>query len=326
MMVAISIKMYGLDVVCLNGENRIIYWQRMLAVVAILFAPLLHATSLYQYTPDDVFTEALRIQGDIRIISQHFNIKTNSPPPLVLTKLKPRNSWQKTYEIMVKINTLRERSGLPRIEEMYVAPLLDLDPGMTHEQVRRIHTELDIFMTRVGITKRASKAMREKGKTPVDVYNLLNAISRQLDEVNGERFGFSHVFSQTMRLLDDLDLIIARLNIYERIGPPTKDENTDIVDVYEMAKRLIKEVERLQRMAAVESVKPPLRDPDNLQLSDLNDLVQFLLAELQPLKAYLLIPNVTVPAQNYAGKTAVDAKQVLEWGYRKITQVRSLEY
>lgn len=85
MMVGIYIKMYGIDVVYLNGENRLIFWQRVLTVVAFMFAPLLHATSLYQYTPDDVFTEASRIQGDT--ISHHFRTYNNALQSLTLTEL-----------------------------------------------------------------------------------------------------------------------------------------------------------------------------------------------------------------------------------------------
>ena len=140
-------------------------WLRLLFTAAPLsFCSMLQADELYQYTPSDVYTEALRIKGDISIISSHFNAENGENPLPVKTSLKPRNVWQKSYEIMVKINILREKYGLPRMEEVQVKPLKNLDPGLTHEQVRRILTELDIFMIRVGISSRTSKANSKQRK------------------------------------------------------------------------------------------------------------------------------------------------------------------
>jgi len=298
----------------------------LIAVIGLSFGSILQADALYQYTPSDVFTEALRIQGDIQIIANHYNADEVPEPPPVQSILKPRNAWQKSYEIMVKINILREKYGLPRMDEVQIKPLKDLDPGLTHGQVRRILTELNIFMTRVGIASRTPVAKQQLKKTPADVYNLLNAISAQLDTINGESFVPSHVFSQTMRILDDINLILARLNIYERIGPPNKDASAEPVDTYQVALKIMDEVHRLQVMASVEPVDFRLFKRGKIKPADVFDMSQMLLAEIQTIKAHLRIPKVTIPAQSYSGKTPSDAKQVLEWGLRKISQVRSLAY
>lgn len=301
-------------------------WWRVLFVVSLLtFCSTLQA-AFYEYTPADVYTEALKIQGDIKIISRYFNVKTVASPTAVQTRLKPRNAWQKTYEIMVKINILREKYGLPRIEEVQIKPLKKLDPGLTHEQVRRILTELDIFMTRVGISSRTPQAKRQRSKTPADVYNLLNAISTQLDTVIGESFTPSHVYAQTMRILDDLNVILARLDIHERIGPPNKDSNTQPKDVYDTALLAMNEVHRLQRLAAVEPIDFRLFKVGEITPSDVFDMSQMLLAELQPIKAHLELSSITTPAQVYSGKNPSDSKQVLEWMLRKISIIHSLEY
>ena len=301
-------------------------WWRVWFIVSLLAFCFPLQAALYEYTPADVYTETLKIQGDVNIISRYFNVKTVAFPAAVQTRLKPRNVWQKTYEIMVKINILREKYGLPRIEEVQIKPLKNLDPGLTHEQVRRILTELDIFMTRVGISSRTPQAKRQRSKTPADVYNLLNTISTQLDAVNGESFTPSHVYAQTMRIMDDINAILARLNIHERIGPPNKDSKAQPQNVYHTALLVMDEVHRLQMMAAVEPIDFHLFKIKEITPSDVFDISQMLLAELQPVKAHLQIPNVSIPAQAYSGKTPSDAKQVLEWALRKIVRIHSLEY
>jgi hypothetical protein len=304
----------------------IVRWScGLFAVAAFSFCSLLQA-ALYEYTPSDVYTEALRIQGDVNIIASHFNVKKVATQAVVQTRLKPRNAWQKTYEIMVKINILREKHGLPRIEEVQIKPLKNLDPGLTHEQIRRILTELDIFMTRVGIASRSPKAKRQKSKSPADVYNLLNAISIQLDAINGESFTPSHVFAQSMRLLDDLNFILARLNVHERIGPPNKEIEVQPKSVYYTALLMMKEIHRLQMMASIEPIDFQRFKTGKINPADVFEMSQMLLAELQPVKAHLQIVNVTTPAQDYSGKTPSDVKQVFGWALRKISQIHSLEY
>jgi len=301
-------------------------WRLLFTAALLSLCSISFADELYRYTPSDVYTEALRVKGDIAVISRHFNIAMVDNPAPVFTQLKPRNAWQKSYEIMVKINILREKYGLPRIEEAQIKPLKKLDPGLTHEQVRRILTELDIFMIRMGISARTPLAEQQTAKTPADVYNLLNALSTQLDAINGVSFVPSHVFAQNMRVMDDLNLILARLNIYERIGPPNKNSDAQPKDVYQTALRVMSEIHRLQMMAAIEPVDFHRFKVGAISPADVFDLSQMLLAEIQPIKAHLQISNVTLPAQVYSGKTPGDAQQVLGWALRKFAQVHSLEY
>lgn len=157
-------------------------------------------------------------------------------------------------------------------------------------------------MSRVGISSRTPQAKRQRSKTPADVYNLLNAISTQLDTVIGESFTPSHVYAQTMRILDDLNVILARLDIHERIGPPNKDSKTQPKDVYDTALLAMNEVHRLQTMAAVEPVDFRLFKVGEITPSDVFDISQMLLAELQPIKAHLQLSSITIPAQDYSGK------------------------
>lgn len=301
-------------------------WRLLFPATLLSLCSISFADELYRYTPSDVYTEALRIKGDIAVISRHFNVAMVDEPLPVLVRFKPRNTWQKSYEIMVKINIMREKYGLPRIEESQIKPLKNLDPGLTHGQVRRILTELDIFMTRTGISSRTPLAQQQTAKTPADVYNLLNAISAQLDAINGVSFVPSHVFAQNMRVLDDLNLILARLNVYERIGPPQKNSDAQPKDVYQIALRVMTEIHRLQMMAAIEPVDFHQFKAGPISPPDVFDLSLMLLAEIQPIKAHLQIPNVTMPAQVYSGKTPNDAQQVLGWTLRKLAQIHSLEY
>lgn len=300
-------------------KNTLLLW------ILLTFSSVSHA--LYQYTPSDVYTEALRIERKIEIIREHFKAPKINPPARLDVQLKARNAWQKTYEIFVKINVLREKNQIPRIEETGLEPVKDLDPGLVHEQVRRILTELDIFMTRVGITQQAKPAVQQQGKTSSDVYHLLDIISSQLDGINGKSFTPSFVFAQNMRILEDLNTILAKLNIHERTSPPNRIDNASPSDVFDLALVVMVEIQRLQAIAGIESVEFSALKKKNITPGDVFTMTGMIISGLQPIKAYLkLNQRVTPPAMIYKGKQPADALQALGWALRKIKQIRSLNY
>jgi len=301
------------------------HYSALIFSILLLFSPLSHA--LYQYTPSDVYTEALIIEQRIEIIRKHFNAPKIQAPVRLNVQLKPRNAWQKTYEIFVKINVLRQKNQLPRIEETGLEPVKDLDPGLVHEQVRRILVELDIFMTRVGIVEHAQPAVQQKGKSSSDVYHLLDTISVQLDGVNGKSFTPSSVFAQNMRILEDLNSIIAKLNIHDRTGPPNRIDNATPKDVFDLALEVMVEIQRLQVMAGVEFIDYLAFKKQQISPSDVFTMTGVIISGLQPIKSYLTMDQlVTPPAKVYKGKQPADALQALGWALRKIRQIRSLEY
>jgi len=300
-------------------------YSTFLVFSLLIFSPISHA--LYQYTPSDVYTEALKVDKKIEIIRKHFNAPKIKAPRRLDAQLKPRNAWQKTYEIFVKINILRQKNQLPRIEETGIEPVKDLDPGLVHEQVTRILTELDIFMTRVGITQHTKAVSQQHNKTPSDVYHLLDTISTQLDTINGKSFTPSFVFAQNMRILEDLNGIIAKLNIHDRTGPPNRIDNTRPSNVFDLSLDVMVEIQRLQSMAGIESIDYSSFKKAKITPGDVFTMTGVIISGLQPIKAYLKLDQlVTPPATIYKGKQPADALQTLGWALRKIKQIRSLDY
>ena len=117
-------------------------------------------------TPNEVYSQVRLIQENVHNLHKHFGMvhdheDEGDAQHQIKTKLKPRNSWQKTYEILVKINMLREENNLPIIEPVNMTPELNLDPNLVYEMTQRILAELDIFHYRLDIKK---KRKHEKKK------------------------------------------------------------------------------------------------------------------------------------------------------------------
>ena len=118
----------------------------------------------------------------------------------------------------------------------------------------RVLAELNIVKDRVGIRGKINPVKKQAGKTVSDNYHLLETISIQLDGIIGKSFTPSFVFAQNMRILEEINTLLAELNIRERTGPPNRIENTEPKDVFNIALQMLDEVKRLQRVAGIESI------------------------------------------------------------------------
>lgn len=294
-------------------------------LMLLIFSP--SSQAFYEHTASDVYTEALKVKQEIEIIRKHFKATITKDPEQLHILLKPRNVWQKTYEIFVKINILRHNNQLPRVTEPVLEPVKKLAPGLVYEQVQRILAELNIFKVRIGIKQKIKPVRQQKGKVPSDVYHLLNSISTQMDSINDNALTPSSVFAQSMRILEDLNIILEKLNIHERSTPPDRINNSTSSSVYDLAIEVIIEIQRLQAMAGVESIEISSLEKKNITSSEVFNMTGMILSDIQPIKAHLKLNHqMTPPANIYIEKQPADTLQILGWILRKVKQIKSLDY
>ncbi len=293
--------------------------------VLLVFNSVSHA--LTELTPSDVYRKNLEIAREIELIRKHFKSPKTKGSKKIGIFMRPRNTWLKSYEVLVKINILRTMNRLPRVAEVVLQPLKDFNSGLVYEQMIRILAELTIVKDRLGIRGQIQHVERQFGKTVSDNYQLLETISAQLDGIIGRSFTPSYVFAQNMRILEEINTILGELNIRERTGPPNRVEDTIPKDVFKVALQLLEEVKRLQRMAGIESIESvdlSAIKKSTIMPKDVFRLTGLIISELQPLKAYLGISKVTPAANIYYDKIPADALQLMGWALRKIKKIRTL--
>jgi len=294
----------------------------------ILIFLLCFGLSAKTITPNDVYAEVMLITDEIHYLLKHYGIKHDHEGIIerttVSSKLKPRNVWQITYEIMVKINILRQEYKLPIIEPINMAPVLHLNPDLVYEQTQRIQTELKIFMARQGIKQPKRKHIIYKGKSPLDVFIGLSHISASFDELNGGRFTPSYVFGEQMRLYDDITLIIQHLQIDDKTIPKQKNIHATPEDVFKESMKILDKIKQLQIMAGIDFVDFLEFKKGNETPGEVYTITQMILAELQTVKAYLGIELITPAAIKYNTKTPVEVEQLVSWNLRKLNLIKSL--
>jgi len=295
--------------------------------IVLLFL-LTFSLSAKSITPNEVYSQVMILTDEIHYLLKHYGVKHDHDAIIkrttVSTKLKPRNTWQITYEIMVKINILRDGYGLPIIEPVNMSPVLNLNPDLVYEQTQRILTELEIFMKRQGIPSKEYKEKTYKGKTPIDVYNSLIHISFSFDELNGGRFTPSFVFGEQMRLYDDISLILQHLQISDKTIPKKKNINATPEDVFNESMKILEKIKQLQIAAGIGFVDFSEFKKGNESPGEVYTITQMIIAELQTLKAYLGIETITAAATKYNTKTPVEVEQLVSWNLRKLNLIRSL--
>ena len=299
--------------------------MKKLLLLLIMLTLSLSAKSM---TPNEVYSQVMLIQEEVHYLLKYYNTPHDHDGIMervhVRTKLKPRNVWQKSYEIMVKINILRNEYNLPTVEPVNMAPVLDLNPDLVYEQTQRILTELKIFRVRLGIKDRVYKLKTYKGKTPLDVYIGLSHVSASLDELNKGGVTPSFVFGENMRVYDDISLVLQYFNIEDKTIPAKKNIEATPTDTFNVGMKTLERIKQLQIIAGIDFVDFNDFKKDVSTPSEVFGITQMILSELQTIKAYLGLKTITPAATAYKTKTPAEVNQLMSWNLRKLELIKSL--
>lgn len=285
--------------------------------------------SALEISYNEIYAKFLKIKQEVNIFKQYFNITEEIQPSPVNTILFPRHTWQKSYEVLIKINIFRDKLGLPIMAVASREPLLHLKPFHVYEQALRILVELDLLQFHLNIEEKSAQIVNVTDKTITDNFNLLNFVSSQLDLLNQESFTSSHVFAQAMRINEDVNAILEALEIKNSTIPPPQQQAVQPKNAFQTGLLLLQEVTRVKKLVALENIDYHAFEIALDQLITPNEvfnLTGIILAELQPLKAYLQLKHVLTPtAHFYKNKTPAEVKQVLGWSVRKLKLIQAIK-
>ena len=299
----------------------------MKKIVLLLLLTL--SLSAKTITPNDVFAQTELIEKHVHFLLDYYDIKHSNKnitnEENFTTKLKPRNAWQKAYEILVKINMFRVSHGLSRIEPIGMEAVEQLNPDMVYGQTQRVLTEIKIVEVRLGIETPNFKRKSYTKKTPLDVYNKFADISASFDVLNRSELSPSYVFAEAMRVYDDLTIVLNHLGIKDTTGPTLRLTKATPTDSLKISMKVLKRLQNLQRSVGIKSVDFSEFDKKEATPSDVYTIVEMIIAELQPIKAYIgLTKNITPPALSYTNKKPADIEQLMGWNFRKLSLITNL--
>ncbi|MDF1874888.1 hypothetical protein JHD48_03990 [Sulfurimonas sp. SAG-AH-194-I05] len=282
-------------------------------------------------TPNDVYTLSVLIKEHVEFLLKHYAVKHHHDAiiekgKIFSTKLKPRNTWQKTYEILVKINMLRNVHSLPRIEPVGIEATLELNPDMVYEMNQRILTELRIFEIRNNIKMPEFTLKKYDNKIPLDNYNMFINISSALDELNKRPLTPNYVYSEVMRIYDDLSIILTTLKIQDNSIPPQRNDAAQPKDVLQIAMKFLEKIAYLQNAVGIESVDFSEFNKKNATPGDAYTVTGLIISEMQTLKAYIgLTQSITPPATTFTNKKPAHVAQLMQWNLQRLYSINKLK-
>ncbi len=293
---------------------------------------LLISLSLFakEMTSSEVYGQVMLIEEEVEFLLDHYKVvhhhnKNSENITHITAELRPRNVWQKTYEIMIKINILRNRFGLETNEPVNTSPVLNLNPNMVYGQTQRILTELSIFKMREDIVSPVFKKQEFKNKVPLDVFNALYHVSVLLDELNGAEISLSFSYGETLRIYDDITSVLQHLNIEDNTIPEIKNPSATPTDALNNSILLLEKIKQLQILAGIAVVDFSQFKKAEAKERDVFEISEMVLAELQTIKAFVGVKTITHAATQYEGKTAAEVNQLMSWNLRKLNLIQSLK-
>lgn len=298
--------------------------MKQFAFILLLFSGVFSQTQTHKVTPSVVFGEVKKIYAETHLLKEHFKLNKKHTEYKVEGNLKPRHVWQLAYMINVKINLLRLKHNLPRVEEVAIAPVKKVDPFLPYGMTQRLLTEISIFKKALGIKTTIKPVRKYSNKKPIDVFNELLEVSSELDILNEGSINPSIVFAQVMRLIKDVDLVYGHLNIQDRTIPPQKSFNSEPRDAFLVAYKIVENIQKLQKKLNIENVDfSSFTKKEEILPEDTFIMVAISIAELQVVKAYMgIVDKTTPPAQIFRGKNPSDVEQLLGWVNKKILNIK----
>ncbi|MBL4775254.1 MAG: hypothetical protein JKY87_04285 [Mariprofundus sp.] len=277
-------------------------------------------------TPSHVYAQAERIYADVLSIKAHNKLTARIEHTDIKVQLRPRHVWQKTYEILVKLN-LYHRNQYPGVAPGSIEPIKDLPPQLVYDQTQRILLEIRLIKNRLNITTPTPAAKHYRNKVPTDVYNLLSRASRELDIINSTGLTPSNVFGQVFRINSDIDLILYTLGVADQSIPPSKQADSLPKDAFKAGMALKQTINTLQRKLAIPVTDFSALENGHVTPSHVFALIGLITAELQEIKFALSLQHQRTPAAKfYQGKIPADVEQLLGWCNNKLMQVRSVQF
>jgi len=277
-----------------------------------------------EITPNDAFALAYRVNAEIAILKRFFKITDKIKVEEVQAALTPRHTWQRIYGVFYRLNVLRKKLELPVMDVPTLEPLRDVKPLVIFEQGLRLLNEIEILKFHLGITEKSPPPPKFSGKVPTDLFNMYTHISAELDLLNGSAFTPNDTYSQTMRVLEDVNAILETLEIQDDTIPPPKKEGGVPADSFETAMQILNEMNRIRELLDLEAVDAnAFRVYKNITSTEVFGLIGIVLAELQSIKFRLGMKYTLTPAaKHYKGKVSADVAQILAWSLRKAKLVQ----
>jgi len=279
----------------------------------LFFLPPSLASVTAEKTPTDVYYEVQLLVEEMKHLRKTNNITT--PWPLFESSevRAPRHVFQKTLEILSKLNRYRVNvlnSGA--IAESRF-PGRDISPNEVFSVVVRLREELSVLIPSKNM-KNIELVRDGKIKSPSDVYIALSEVSIALDEALGLRgITPSEVYKRSLEIIERVKFLRASQGLSLNIPKPIKRQGKLSNHALQSVHRLLTKIRTVEQNLWIDPITLSPVPRRVITPGDVYDAIGVVSAELQSIQFRLGLERefASLPLQH--NKTPDDVINMLEW-------------
>ena len=245
-------------------------------------------------TPSHVYRATLDLIAEIGILRQELGADDYPPEAEAQEDRAPVHVYAKTLEVMSKVSRVSRRLGMSGTKVGRI-PIKVVEPRDVLGSVAEIVTELRKIKAQMVIVRQIEPAPFAGGKTPSAVYKNLADASFLLDGLAGRPLTPNDVYLNTLYLLDELELIAAKLRAPLELDAPAVEGRKTPKDVAQQVLRASYKMVNLQTRLGMDASSVPTLTLVRVTPSEVFDATNMLLAEMTRIKHHL---NINVPREN----------------------------
>ena len=277
----------------------------LLLAIAGASQPVLAQASSSDATPSHVFQAVQNLIAEINILREELGVYDYPPEAELQEDRAPVHVYVKTLELATKVSAVQRRLGVPATPIGQV-PFKEIVPGDVLANVESILDEVRKIKTQMVIERQIEPAPLVGGKTPSLVYKSLADVSFLLDGLRGRPLTPDDVFRNATYVLDELELIAARLRVPLESVPPAVEGSKRPTDVAQQILRAIYKVINLETRLGMDASGVPSLTLVRVTPSEVYDATNMLLAEMARIKLHLDINVPRDQGPEPRGKKPVD--------------------
>jgi hypothetical protein len=127
-----------------------------------------------------------------------------------------------------------------------------------------------------------------------------------------------------MRVYDDVNIILAHLNIKDETIPASKKIGAKPIDTFNTAMLLLKSIRQIKGFVGISSIDFNALHKESITPSDVFAITVMIIGELQIIKSYIGVKEITPSARHYFDKSPADVDQLMSWNLRKLKLITTL--
>ncbi len=237
-------------------------------------------------TSSDVFRATRDLIAEIRILRDELGVYDYPVEAELQQDRALVHVYAKMLEVQSKVSGVQSRFGVTPADVGQI-PLKEIAPADVLRGVNNALDELRRIKTQMVIESEIEPAAPEGAKTASMIYKNLADASFLLDGLRGRPLTPNDVYANVEGILDEMELVAAKLKVPLLTDPPPVNGTKRLNDVAQQVLRATYKVINLQTRLGMDASAVPTLTLVRVTPSEIYDATNILMAEMNRIKMHL---------------------------------------